>query len=112
MPQRHRPSFISKLLGRIRRAEKKPAAVATTPRPYQSIGIYHGTVCCAAAKEVEGYRFLSRSAPQLPLADCTMRSGCTCRYIKFQDRRGGSRRLVEFGLKPTLFAASEKRKIK
>jgi hypothetical protein len=110
MQKRHKPSIIAAIFGRLGKDQKKPASGATAPRPYQSIGIYHGTVCCAAAKQVEGYRFLARNAPQLPLSDCTMRRACECRYMKFQDRRGGSRRSIEFGLKPTLFAASEKRK--
>ena len=112
MQKRHKPSFIASLFGRLRKSEKRSKAGASAPRPYQSVGIYHGTVCCAAAKNIEGYRFLARNSPQLPLADCTLRNKCECRYMKFQDRRGGSRRLVEFGLKPTLFAASEKRKLK
>ena len=104
--------MIDTLLERLRKSDNKPVTKAVTQRPYQSIGIHRGTICCAAAKEVEGYRFLARNAPQLPLADCTMRNSCECRYLKFQDRRGGSRRLIDFGMKPTLFAASEKRKVK
>jgi len=110
MQKRHHTSIIAALFGRLGKNDKKPATGATAPRPYQSVGIYHGTICCAAAKQVEGYRFLAKNSPQLPLSDCTMRGTCECRYMKFQDRRDGSRRLIEFGLKPTLFAASEKRK--
>ena len=110
MQKRHHTSIIAALFGRLGKNDKKPATGASALRPYQSVGIYHGTICCAAAKQVEGYRFLAKSSPQLPLADCTMRGTCECRYMKFQDRRGGARRLIEFGLKPMLFAASEKRK--
>jgi hypothetical protein len=86
----------------------------TAPRPFQAIAIHHGISCCAAAKDVDGYRFLARHAPTLPLKGCTLRDKCQCRPDietgKFQDRRGSPRRLVEFGIRPTLFSAMDKRK--
>jgi hypothetical protein len=118
MQKRHRPSFFAALFERIGRGsrpasktpKKAPAKTATAaPRPFQAIGIYHGTVCCAAAKKAEGYRFLAKQAPPIPLTECTMRSKCECRYMKFHDRRGSPRRLTEFGLRETLFAAAERR---
>jgi hypothetical protein len=111
MQNRHRPSFLAALLARFT-GKRTPAVkkAAVPSRPFQAIGVYHGTVCCSAAKKAEGSRFLARNAPPLPLTDCSMRTKCECRYIKFHDRRGSSRRLMEFGLRETLFDAAERRK--
>jgi len=111
MQKRHQPSFIARLFGGSKKITRKPVKSGqSAPLPFQSISILHGIRCCTAAKDVEGYRFLSRHAPPLPLTECSMRKTCECRYIKFQDRRGNARREGEFGMKATLFAASERRK--
>jgi hypothetical protein len=46
---------------------------------------------------MEGQRFLSREAPQLPLKDCASAS-CTCRYQHHEDRRRGPRRARDMGV--------------
>jgi hypothetical protein len=109
MQKRHQPSMIETLL--LRLGMKTPARVTVAPplRPFQAISVLHGTVCCASAKKISGYRFLAKKPPQLPLSECTMRKTCECRYVKHNDRRGDSRRLIDFGLKPVLFAAKERR---
>jgi len=114
MQKRQPPSFFASLFGRLGKNKSTPAKGSGAPalRPFQSISIHHGTVCCASAKKVDGYRFLAKNAPQLPLSECTMRATCKCRYVKHDDRRSGSRRYGEFGLKQALFSAEERRRSK
>ena len=88
---------------------KQPQPASPGARPYQAISIHHGVTCCTVAKKASGIRVLSRNAPPLPLAECTMRDTCKCQYIKHQDRRGESRRMMDYGFKPQLFAAKENR---
>jgi len=109
MQKRHRPSLFATLFGRLSKSKTPAIKEVVAPKPFQSIGIYHGTVCCAAAKNIDGQRFLAKHAPQLPLKECTLRSKCECKYIKFSDRRSSPRRLIEYGIKSTLFGASERR---
>ena len=99
--------FLRFFTKREQEAAKKPQEPL---RPFQAVAIFPGTQCCKAAREIEGYRFLMRQAPKLPLSECTQPQSCRCRYLKFNDRRGSPRRMLDFGLKPTLFAAKERRK--
>lgn len=50
-----------------------------------------GGVCCEAAAELRGRRFLSDEIPKLPLDGCT-KASCRCGYELFEDRRTGARR--------------------
>jgi hypothetical protein len=85
------------LLGR-REAESAPAPVRKTSQTtYHAVGITPGPRCCAAARTLEGRRFLSREAPTLPLKGCTS-GNCTCRYEHFDDRRKGPRRARDMGV--------------
>ncbi len=54
--------------------------------PYHAVSIEPGLKACAEARKLEGRRFLSSSAPMLPLKDCTSRT-CQCRYVHHSDRR-------------------------
>ena len=101
--------MIATLLARLGMSKPVKVVVAPQVRPFQAISILHGTVSCAIARKISGYRFLAKKPPQLPLSECTMRSTCDCRYSKHTDRRNDSRRLVDFGVKPILFAARERR---
>ena len=40
--------------------------------PYHAVSIVPGAACCNAARELRFQRFLSKEAPPLPLASCTM----------------------------------------
>jgi len=59
--------------------------------PWHAVSIVPSARSCRLARSVAEVRFLSQQAPQLPMADCTVRP-CTCRYRHFQDRRDMSRR--------------------
>jgi hypothetical protein len=63
---------------------------------------------CAAARALEGQRFLAKDAPPLPLQDCTA-SQCSCSFTKLSDRRTEGRRLEHGGLSASLFIASNRR---
>jgi hypothetical protein len=63
--------------------------------PYHAVSIETGPRSCAKAREMEGRRYLSASAPMLPLAGCTS-PVCQCRYAHHQDRRIPRDRRVNF----------------
>jgi hypothetical protein len=94
--------FLTKARGLFRpaapEAPASPAANAKKPATtHHAVSIVPGPRCCAQAQELRGQRFLSRDAPQLPLASCG-RTDCTCRYEHYQDRRGNPRRLRDMGV--------------
>ena len=62
---------------------------------YHAVSIRLGRTACRAAAELEGQRFLSASAPRLPLADCDA-GECDCRFAHHADRRSGSDRRDPF----------------
>lgn len=59
--------------------------------PFHAVSIKSPSSGCAAARSLEGQRFLSAEAPKLPLPGCTAAT-CTCRYAHHEDRRQGPRR--------------------
>jgi hypothetical protein len=106
-----RSSFLSRLLDgfgskKVTAKEEVPAAV----RRFQAIAIYHGVRACDLARKFSEHRFLTRDAPPLPLAGCTMGSTCECKYLKYKDRRSNQRRLVDFGAPARMFTGEERRK--
>ena len=75
---------------------------------FQGIEIVAARDACDAVRHLEGKRFLSRSAPRLPLNDCTM-SRCDCTFKKIGDRRADIRRWSDYGVETALFAGDERR---
>jgi hypothetical protein len=77
----------------------KPALqpVKKPPTTWHAVSVVPGSRCCAAAKQLEGQRFLSKDAPVLPLKNCA-REECTCHYQHHEDRRKGPRRAREMGV--------------
>lgn len=63
---------------------------------YHAVSLRLGKTACRAAAELEGERFLSASAPRLPLADCDA-AECDCRFVHHEDRRSGTDRRDPFG---------------
>src|SRR6187402_990424 len=106
---RHRPSsLLDRLLSRLTKRESpKPAPVAASR--FQAIAIYRGVKACEMAKRFSDHRFLQRDAPALPLLHCSMPHQCECRYLKFKDRRGGPRRVVDFVSSTRVKQQAEKR---
>jgi hypothetical protein len=76
----------------------KKAAPSATGRPksgFHAVSIHPGVFACKAARELEGQRFLSNSAPRVPLPGCDV-SDCTCRFAHHHDRREGDERRTPY----------------
>ncbi len=106
--------MASDLLNRARslfgRAEAAPAAVAPKKpvQHFHAVTIAAGPRACAAARQLQDQRFLSRDAPPLPLKDCTC-SNCECRYEHYDDRRQLGRRARDLGVSIDGYTEDEKR---
>ena len=87
--------FKAWVSAKLVRDEPAPVRVAPAAKrlvePYHAVSIKPGQECCEGAKQLAGTRFLSASAPKLPLPDCDV-AVCQCRYAHFQDRRSGEDR--------------------
>lgn len=68
-----------------------PAATARLKHDFHAVSIRPGAFACKAARDLEGQRFLSGSAPRIPLPGCDA-SDCTCRFSHHADRRAGEDR--------------------
>src|SRR5262245_5643050 len=64
---------------------------------------------CPAALAVDGIRFLSDEAPQLPLRGCASAQSCKCVYEHFVDRRTSLRRDSDIGCPPKISPSVERR---
>src|SRR5262249_13260690 len=70
-----------------------PTLAAGRRLPWAAVSVVAGKAAgCAAARLLQGKRFLAAQAPRLPLADCSSPDSCTCLYKKYADRRAGPRR--------------------
>lgn len=67
------------------------AGTDTPGRDFHAVSIRPGLFACKAARDLQGQRFLSGSAPRIPLPDCDA-SDCTCRFSHHADRRAGEDR--------------------
>jgi hypothetical protein len=81
-------SWLSKKLGddQAPKSKQPPSAARKSVASYHSVAIRPGQACCEGAKQLAGIRFLSSTAPKLPLPHCNA-GECRCRYAHFQDRR-------------------------
>jgi hypothetical protein len=63
------------------------SSTATDPaQKYRSVSIQCRDNACAAARELDGQRYLARTAPSLPLPKCDQ-APCHCSYMHHTDRR-------------------------
>ncbi|HNP34927.1 MAG TPA: hypothetical protein PKK10_03645 [Woeseiaceae bacterium] len=62
---------------------------------YHAVAIRYSQFACAAARDIEGHRFLASTAPRLPLPGCD-RDSCDCRFQHYDDRRSGHDRRSPF----------------
>ncbi len=77
------------------RTSGRPVEHRRIGNPYHAVSVETALRCCEAAREAEGQRFLSSSAPMLPLDGCT-ETKCRCRYVHHDDRRARRDRRVQF----------------
>lgn len=75
------------------RLSGRPMEYRRVGNPYHAVTIEPGVDACAAAREVDGRRFLADSAPMLPLRNCSNAS-CRCHYRHYDDRRSHQDRRV------------------
>jgi hypothetical protein len=75
------------------RSSGSPVEHRRVGNPFHAVSIDAGSRACAEARELEGRRFLSSSAPMLPLRGCTQAT-CHCRYVHHSDRRASHDRRV------------------
>jgi len=59
---------------------------------WQAVSKVPGAGACAAVQELRGKRFLTSTAPRLPLTVCNNQVRCQCKYTRYTDRRGSPRR--------------------
>ena len=108
-------SFLDRARGLLG-LQKQPSKVADSvvpagkrpPATWHAVSIVAGPRCCAAARELDGQRFLSKEAPPLPLPDCK-RTDCSCHYQHHDDRRKGPRRARELGVAVDGWVEDERR---
>jgi hypothetical protein len=82
----------------------------TKVSPWHSVSLVTKANSCEAAHACRGKRFLSKHAPRLPLAECTVPDSCACAYKHHDDRRGNPRRKSELtGLKRGKSSTTERR---
>jgi len=105
------------LLGKISRARPaktfKPMAGlkrSNNTGDFRAVEIAPSVVCCTAATQATGRRYLLRAAPRLPLMGCTMPTACSCQFRKNADRRDSERRLFGGSETNRWFAGRESRK--
>ena len=81
----------------IKRDVEKPSLSGTARlKPeFHAVSIRPGPFACRVARELEGQRFLSDSAPRIPLAGCDA-SDCSCRFAHHPDRRTGDERRTPY----------------
>jgi len=58
---------------------------------FHAVSLSYSNSACEAAKNMEGRRFLSGTAPRIPLPDCDVLE-CKCRFVHHKDRRKGDDR--------------------
>ncbi|MGB6352792.1 MAG: hypothetical protein WBF21_02305 [Steroidobacteraceae bacterium] len=89
-------------------AKDDPPARRSTP--WHAVSIVAKSTSCEAARALRAARFLSATAPRLPLPGCTMGNSCPCAYKHHADRRGQPRRKDELvGMKRNIKGMQERR---
>jgi hypothetical protein len=106
-------SIFSKARNLLRTPAAQPASsqqptAKKISTAHHAVSIAPGPRCCAAAREQQGQRFLSREAPPLPLKGCTQ-PDCTCRYAHHEDRRAKPRRARDMGVSVDGWLEDERR---
>ena len=67
---------------------------------FRAVEVHAPNNACAAARNLDGERYLCAEAPLLPLTECDRAERCKCSYRHRQDRRSSQRRDHDVGLPP------------
>lgn len=94
------------LLGPVKSSTADPVSPGSAPppartQPFHAVRIICSTSACQAAKDFGEQRFLTDSAPKLPLQTCDA-PVCDCKYEHYPDRRDDVRRLSDSGAFATI----------
>lgn len=76
--------------------------------PWHAVSVVPCPRACEAVRNLGRNRFLSKEAPELPLADCGAK-GCHCHYRHHPDRRASARRGEDFFDARPYWAGKERR---
>ena len=101
--------YLPKPSKRAARHRRRSANANREQHPYRSVSINSRSRTCAAASRIQGRRFLSAHAPQLPLGGCEQAQQCQCRYQHHVDRRQGARRDSDHGLPANAYIGENRR---
>lgn len=77
------------------RKRANPKFAVNKKSKFHAVSLRFSSNACAAAKALQGERFLATEAPKLPLADCDAHS-CECHFTHHDDRRSGKDRRNPF----------------
>lgn len=77
--------YRTKLVARL------PAATQQQSNPFHAVTVKYHKDACDAVRALEAKRFLAKTAPRLPLPNCTAKN-CGCRFVHYDDRRDAERR--------------------
>lgn len=106
-------ALVDRIRKLVAREQPEPAPRGKpSQRPaqtYHAVSIDPGRHCCQGARKLQGQRFLSSEAPQLPLEHCTS-DHCTCHYAHYTDRRDTPRRVSDLGVSLDSWLAEDRRK--
>ncbi len=91
-----------------RPAPARPVPSRTPRERFAAVEIHRRSGACAAARALDGQRFLANQSPALPLAGCT-KTRCDCTFAKLSDRRTDDRRWGHDGLSATMFLTVQRR---
>jgi hypothetical protein len=95
-----------------RRAREGTIMAGRDPKlRFHCVSVLPGPAACDAARSITAEKILSKSAPLLPLAECTTPGECQCSYRKFDDRRAGPRRSGERGMRQNPWPQRERRRL-
>jgi hypothetical protein len=103
--------IIKRLFGEqppIAKEAKHTGARHSMSHPWHAVSIVPCREACAAGQLAVGARYLSREAPNLPLAGCNA-ALCECRYTHHDDRRHEFRRAADVWTAGRPWAGRERR---
>ncbi len=90
---------MTRRLPSLTSAPRRQDEASTTAR-FRAVEVHAPSNACAAARNLDGERYLCAEAPLLPLTECDRAERCKCSYRHRQDRRSGQRRDNDVGLPP------------
>ncbi len=83
--------MIIKLARPVAERSKSGTRAPLKKSPWHAVSVVRGRSSCAAVCELNGQRWLSTQAPQLPVTGCNSVQ-CSCHYRHHEDRRVQDRR--------------------